>query len=127
MLKTCYVHIEKAPPFQPFQQRKVINTHINISCPHFVDYFIHFIMPIFVPSVHQKDKQHFSNIFLTWVIHILLINLCTYFARIYLYYSMCPGFCAGSYEKSNVFSQVSDNNHTVIFRISNDFPLSSSP
>ena len=76
MFKTCCEQVEKAPPFPSFQQRKVINTHINISCPHFVDKYMHFLMPIYAPDVHQKNKQHFSNVFPTWVIHILLIYLC---------------------------------------------------
>jgi len=46
MLEICWTGVEKAPPFQPFQRRKVINGHINISCPHFVDYYMHFRLPL---------------------------------------------------------------------------------
>ena len=81
MLKTCWTQVEKAPPFQPFQQRKVINTHINISCPHFVDYYMHFRLPIGHKKMSLFYMPAASNMFQTFFQHGLSIFCGLFFAR----------------------------------------------
>ena len=81
MLEICWTGVEKAPPFQPFQRRKVINGHINISCPHFVDYYMHFRLPLGHKKMSLFYMPAISNMFQIFFQHGLSIFCGLFFAR----------------------------------------------
>lgn len=43
LLKTCWTGMDKAEPFQPFQQRPFINIPVNMVYPYFVENTMHLL------------------------------------------------------------------------------------